>query len=97
MSNPNVFPDAFFPFEYWVIEYWPVSSFIVAGVHGCVDLNDILYNDITIEDALVNMATFLTDELLYSEVIIVDELVNMATMLDSAYYDTLMEDIVCPG
>ena len=54
MSNPNVFPDATFPFEYWVIEYWPISSsaVVVVDVHGCVDLNDWLENNVTILDEL---------------------------------------------
>jgi hypothetical protein len=62
MANPNVFPSQVFPVEYWPLEYWPISSTVVVVVdtHGCVDLNDILNNDVTIADSAYYVVT-LTD------------------------------------
>ena len=55
MSQPNVFPDAFFPYEYWPLEYWPIISItpVVADVCGCITISDISIFDVLLYDEAV--------------------------------------------
>lgn len=54
MSQPNVFPNATFPFEYWSIEYWPVSigGVVVVDTCGCLAIEDETYFDVVLLDEI---------------------------------------------
>ncbi len=56
MSQPNVFPDAHFPYEYWSLEYWPTSVGgipVVTDTCGCITIEDTNYFDVLIMDEAI--------------------------------------------